>query len=911
MNYIERITPDEKTTLCEIVSGRNFKELFKQNEKEFAKIQKGFRAKSLPDKRALMIAANNIDKPFIASFVNGMVDTWLKEIQNNIESLEKEGSTYDNALAATLLDSYFSDNVDLYLKLSGKKLDEKALAKLYERMGSIKSERSKNAEFDERIKNMEEEKTRLLEQIESSQQNVNAIRAEYEQKIQEINQRNETLELMLSEAQSKITELQTASVEDKSDDVEYLTQFDDTDTSALPSADGEQVVCLCKVILDYNGQKRLYRYADLDNNGHYCIFRKYENDSVKLSNWYKITYNDGPTDVGFFGIWTWTPVVKEGDHSREFIQAHYNMDIDAIEIIIVSGVSSIDSFINRLIDGFEYQLHSRRVMFAFYVSQGQYTGILCNERDLTKDNGKTTIAENCIELPVYKITGGDILHLDNGLSFLRNAFAGIPNQIYKLKSSIDIVKNIVFSSISWSTYKTLGVTRAEYRSFKDFIGAIPIDDITHKIEVACRCSNSGAKDLLNQFLNVVWKYVNGDSLEDEIILSAVSKNSELQERTKELLRIEWETENKKMMSEAQNELDLLDAKLKSSNISLAEAQETFTQTQLAEKRLDSILSEKEKLAEDVETAVAERIKKARENAADFIANMAFVRGDSSLASDKNADIAKYQIMPESTDIQNLEANHSWADVINTAEIELAGAGVSGKYRCGLAAYLCAAYIEKQPILLIGPNALDIVQAFSAALTGQKYGLLCCEGNYSNQAVAEMGTYGEKIVVINNLFASGWINRLPELLSNKDIFYIATHPYAEDVQVEPKSLYGFMLPLFTEFFVDEKATGNYDGGYFDEDFKTYTAPNKAYKGLKVLSTLEISPLVRNRINKIVAVMHGLYGETSVDDDFLFAILPIAYASLQTSELAEAIGNQQQGITISADLRRNLKHILGDA
>lgn len=43
-----------------------------------------------------------------------------------------------------------------------------------------------------------------------------------------------------------------------------------------------------------------------------------------------------------------------------------------------------------------------------------------------------------------------------------------------------------------------------------------------------------------------------------------------------------------------------------------------------------------------------------------------------------------------------------------------------------------------------------------------------------------------------------MNRLPEILSNKDIFYIATHPYAEDIQVEPKSLYGFILPLFTEF-----------------------------------------------------------------------------------------------------------------
>ena len=39
---------------------------------------------------------------------------------------------------------------------------------------------------------------------------------------------------------------------------------------------------------------------------------------------------------------------------------------------------------------------------------------------------------------------------------------------------------------------------------------------------------------------------------------------------------------------------------------------------------------------------------------------------------------------------------------------------------------------------------------------------------------------------------------------KDIFYMATHPYAEDVQVEPKSLCSFILPLFTEFLVDKNA-----------------------------------------------------------------------------------------------------------
>lgn len=87
------------------------------------------------------------------------------------------------------------------------------------------------------------------------------------------------------------------------------------------------------------------------------------------------------------------------------------------------------------------------------------------------------------------MTGILRIAIENGLSFYRNAFAGLPNKLYQLKSPLDIVKNIVFSSISWATYKTRGYTRAEYRSFKDFLGAIPVEDIIQRIEAECRCSD--------------------------------------------------------------------------------------------------------------------------------------------------------------------------------------------------------------------------------------------------------------------------------------------------------------------------------------------------------------------------------------------------------------------------------------
>ena len=187
------------------------------------------------------------------------------------------------------------------------------------------------------------------------------------------------------------------------------------------------------------------------------------------------------------------------------------------------------------------------------------------------------------------------------------------------------------------------------------------------------------------------------------------------------------------MNEAQEKLDSLEAKINAVTIRLNEAEEALYKTKSEEQHLVCVIAEKEKLAEDVEAAVAEKIQKARENAADFIANMAFVGGQPIQAAAAEAPAAtevspqpviiQYHAFSAFDNLNDLEAHHSWADVINTAAFELGEAGVADKYRSGLAAFLCAAYIEKQPILLAGPNAIDIIQAFSAAVRSHQYGML--------------------------------------------------------------------------------------------------------------------------------------------------------------------------------------------
>ena len=951
-NYIELLTKDETDILCGIITGKEFKKLFISNETKFQKIQRGFRAKTLEEQRALWIAKTHVNEQFISIYINKILDNQLKKIQENIDKLIETGMEDDAALVTTLIDSPFVVDISLYFKLTGKTFDVNLIAKCYETLKNIKHEIKKNVEIakdneiaekikrledakqeeinnikadckeqilqnktevDKRIKTLEAEQQLVIDKLEADyQKNINDIKAECQIKINGIEEEKVTLESSLANAQEQIKKIQGNNTTEEYGD---LTQFDDTDNTILPVDGSKEIISLCIVKSNVDGQKFLIRCADLSYKGDYSIF--YQNKSLQpaFSNRAKIFCSDVPLNEGDYGIWTWYATHNLRDYSKDYILCKYNTLIP-IEIIKILRVSSLDELINCLKNGIEYKNRSRKVMFAFWSPKGQYTGILCNTKELTINNGRATLAEDCFVLPVYDFSANDIMRL-NDIFFYKKAFAGIPSMLYRLKSKLDIAKSIILNSISWDTYQRKGFIRTEYKAFKDFIAAIPVDDITCKIEFACHCTNSDAKELLEKILNAIWQYIDSECVEDKILLSAISVNDELRERTKGLLRKDWETENEKMLADGQKKLDLLETKLKYADNKLSEVEDAYLKTKSKEEELDSILAEKRKLADDVEFAVTERIKKARQNVADFIANMAFVSGQTintttseSLVNVETSTCNTYQVSSLLDNLVDPELHHSWSDVINTLVIELTEAGVVEKYRSALAAFLCAAYIEKQPIMIVGPNAIDIAKVFCAVVVGNKYGMLCCDGDYSSQLIKEIGAKGENIVIVNNLITSGWMNRIPELCSRKDIFYIATHPYAEDIQVEPKSLYGFMLPLFTEFFVDEKATGKYYGGYFADGFEEYYPEKGVHKELKVLSKFNMSPLVRNRINSIVETMQGICPETTEEEEFLFAVLPTAYASLELNELRETIADPKNGIVISLALKRDLQYILGE-
>ncbi len=174
----------------------------------------------------------------------------------------------------------------------------------------------------------------------------------------------------------------------------YFEIFDDYNDSALPAVESSsQTVSLFEVATSSRGNKVLYRYADL-HDGCYCVFPK--DGEQKNYNTNRIYHNNGPSEDGFFGIWTWSIEPSLKDPAKPYYSSQYSKQIDAIEIVIVTEASSIDDVVKKLQkDGFKHKPHSRKIMFSCYVArERKYTGILCKVKE--NSNSSTDLIDDCI-----------------------------------------------------------------------------------------------------------------------------------------------------------------------------------------------------------------------------------------------------------------------------------------------------------------------------------------------------------------------------------------------------------------------------------------------------------------------------------------------------------------------------------
>lgn len=713
----------------------------------------------------------------------------------------------------------------------------------------------------------------------------------------------------------------------------YLQGLSDCYDYQLPTKDSKEIISLCcRDKRDSINNKVLTRVADLTSKGNFILFEKemftsthYENrKSIPFANF---PHEDFPAKELLYEVWAWSEKVDELDSDSTIISAEINEHFKAIQVVNTEGqfinskgLSNLDELCLLLKRGIKHKWKTPKILFSRYLGEGQFEGFLCTTKELKIENGVTSLRRECNYLPVYKYDRDDVLVLDNEDQLYAKAFLGPPSEILYVNEPIQIVKDVILNSVSWEAYGNGREIRSEYEKFKEFIKEAPVENIIVSIQEALCCSTSLAVELIDKFFNEIDRYIDGTSFTDEVILKALLSNIELEERGRSLVELNWDIDVENRRVYQNDRLDEIKDELDSVNKDLKTKDTVIKQKEAEIARLNADIIEKEKMIAEYQEKNAHDNQSAQESLATEGEDL---KTSSAKSVPKEIPESNNQLPLRETYSVNLASEKqatvltysSWKDVLVRLAGALQEAGVTGSLADGFAVLLCSAYLEKQPLLLVGPNTQEIIQAFTSTISNHEYGVISCEGEYSNQAINRIGKNGEKIVVINNLWTSGWVSRLPELLLNKEVFYIITHPYTEDILVEPKSLYNFMLPIFTEFVVNQKGNVNsIIGGQISDTYNYKIADKplsrKKSKQVEVLSNLEISQFIQNNIRDLATTMYCMRPDDSIDREFFFTVFPISYALLSRDELAELITDPENDIRFSEQMKLNIKHILGE-
>jgi len=894
MDYISKLNANEVTYVCDAISGKDFKKLFQKHSNEFTRICPGRVAKKLPDEKAVSIAVENSSKPLISSFINNTLKIWLTTIHDHIKECVSNGAQEEDALLRVLPECPFHSHLDMYFKLADIDITQDRLNLLQSAVNLLNSRSEEptaatdddgetdidSASYTEEKESWEKEKASLIKQ--------NA----------DLRERAETAEACVTSAQGQLDSL-SESGEKLMLELNDLRKRAQRRPNLGVSCANEAYpfTSICSVYTDYNGQSRLTRLFDISDE------RVLDEFSETFPIYSKLYANDGPSVDDFVGIWNWRTVPNISDPTKDFIETAYNKEYWPTEVVLLEGCETSKDIIEKLKAGIPLAVLSTHLVFACKGKQlNEYLGLLCSAQELCSDGGTVTIKDDVMSIPQYSFAQSDLIAYKSRF-FLKYLDVGIPELILDVKDPLEIVKEVVLKRITWANAKQKGLVKAQYQQIRAFLSEIPTADICADIASQAGCSEERSKELFEEFRQRASEYITSGNIENDILRGIVQDSPEFVKRCKQMLTEEWGEEYKARIEAANAAVEKKSAEIRDKDEQLSVLNADYLDKKSQYKKIKVFLDEREQLAADVERKVEERISSAKRNAADFIAEQAFIQKDSQPTSVREEpQFLTGQILPQG----GLTINASWEEELETICAELPEAGIAAKFVPALATFLYSAYLNRVPLMLMGPNGKAIADAFSAALFGETCAQLICEGNYSHSVLQRAEESNAQIVVIDNVFDAKWNYYINNYSQRSSKYLIAVNPFAEDLQIEPRGIVNYWIPVMTELFVDARPSCEFVGGKRSENFCVYTKENAKPYHNKLFQKLHLSSLSTKTLQQLLADLHSLNHNIQEEYDYLFSALPCAYVTNAMDTLRDHIEGKQ----LASDMKGILGAYLGD-
>lgn len=691
-------------------------------------------------------------------------------------------------------------------------------------------------------------------------------------------------------------------------------------------------VCM---VVEHNEEIRLHRLADINDENQIIPFIPDSNLPKIFENRNLLYKKDGSEQIGYIGVWNWmatsSSLSSESEYIKDYIESWYRAEYELIEVVIISENKSLEFVIEEIKRGRTLEFLSPQIFFCVHVANGNYEGVLCQERDLKKEGEIYRLKENVFSLPKYTIFSEDIVRLEDR-SFYKTFHMGEPERKIIIKNEAEVIKDILLHRASWSFMKQHGISRKDWQQFKGILGGLPDNSLYQEVANRCECSEERAEQYVTDFIVNANQFIDGQDVGSELLHIVIENNEELKKRCEEIISQKWKNEYEKEINQAKEEFQIIRNQTNSEVSEREKIKEAIDREILHKKeilceiekdietankectRLENEIKEYETLGDEVEKKIAKRMEDAKKNVADFICEMAFctpIQTSQAIEMLGKSEISNiYTVGMESQD--ELDVLERWQYVIDILQEELHEAGIADDFLRDFAIYLYAAYRMKMPILLAGPCGSNIANAFSMTLYGKTAGVFECNNEYRADEVQKMLNSDDEIVIIKNPFNAMWVNNIMDLLLPAKKQYFLVVPYTEDLLIEPNGLINYMMPILTEMFVDKVPTNQFIGSKMAIEFKNFVKEDvrkniKVNNYTRVFKEFKINKMVANRWQEIIELYHGMSGKESVEMDYLMVLFPCAYITEQGSRFIEHI---EKAKNLSADIKNNIKSFLGE-
>ncbi len=670
-------------------------------------------------------------------------------------------------------------------------------------------------------------------------------------------------------------------------------------------------VSLCRVNRpDKNSEIWLKRLADVVDEQ--IVKVEFDESKEKIfDNRMFIFRKDGPKESDFVGLWRWNERQNESGQWRA--DATYIGNQAPIEIYVFNTFTDVEQLIQSLREGAQIPVYlSNKVLFAV-TEDDLIKGVLCDLSNCNTQKNDVDISiklkNNVFSLPYFEINITDTIKLSHRRLFYSRITLENPLKRLPTYSTNDFIKQMFIQRLNWPIFKAEGISKNDWRKVIHLLRDVLNESMVQRFSDEFCISYQEAQDRIDSFLHTVEQHIDVEDVDSGLIVKMLENHKGLKESCDKIAYQKWLEEHNAEIAAEQAEVDEIrkkgkveveeaEQRLSAVNNSIVEAEKEHgnitSKIYQAEARLEELqveIDRYEALGKDTVTAVRQKIAESQKDIAGFIADLSmFLPQAGNTISGYQSNNWQYICAINNAPSDDTEVSGNWNDEMNLISQNLSYSfGIRTELCEMLSAFLYSSYINQMPLLVIGPGGQEVTECLSFSLFGKGSGRLIIGKGINYDIIKILNDCDEKIVSINNMFGEGWNDELPQLIGKSDKQILWLHPYAEDMLIEPKGLYNYMFPVFSENFIETISDIEWLSGARADDFLSFTAKRKQPLSITSFKQLGISKLLLNRIEAVLSDAKAIMDNANHNKDLeiLFGLLPLSVLTGKTEVLKETI------------------------